>query len=312
MKRFLSVFLILLTFCISNLYSQDSEKKDLIEIIENSYSANEPTWLLMERGRQAFDIGEYGLASRVFREVLNRGDNPDAEIWLAYIFEQEGEYQLAEKQYLKALKNHVELYIIEDEIAVLYRLAEIYRKTDQYGKYEKILLRILDKDDNDGILQLQYSMLDAAKEQGIDKMFELYRYENTKFIKARIELGVFYYKTGRYTESEINLILPIISAATTGYNYIYNKTADYEYYNFDLHVSNMLDENIVSDFLRDNEFFKAVYYLASSLYADGHRDSAQKLWLIVYRYDDSASTWKARAERQLQKPFIEPIITHRT
>ncbi|HAK44885.1 MAG TPA: hypothetical protein DCO79_03040 [Spirochaeta sp.] len=314
MKKYLPLLIVIfIFFSVNPIYSQNDAEAELIEQIESSYQSDEPTWLLMERGKQAYDIGEYGLASRVFREVLNREKvYPDAEVWLAYIFEEEGEYLLAEKQYIRALENSSELYIIEDEITILYKLAEIYRKTDQWGLYENTLLSILDKDESGGVLKLQYSMLDALKDYGVDKMFELYRYENTKFGRARIELGIFYYQTGRYTESQINLILPIISEATTGFNYIFNRTADYDYYNFDLHIDNMLRYNTLSEFLTANVFFKAVYYLAASLYADGYSDTADSLWRIVYKYDESGSTWKIRSARQLRSPFIEPIISHRT
>ena len=307
------ILVLILIFSVETVFSQEDDNSALIEKIEASYSSDTPTWLLMERGKQAYRAGEYGLSSRVFLEVLNREKTyPDAEIWLAYIYEQEGEYLLAEKQYRKALENKTQMYILDDEVTVLYRLAEIYRRTDQYGMYERTLLDILGKDDSDDILQIQYSMMDSIKDTGIDKMFELYRYENTKFAKARAELGVFYYQTGRYTESEINLILPVVSAATTGFNYIYDKTADYDFYNFDLHTANMMQYKEVKDFLLENYFFRNLYYLGASLYADGYEKSAASLWNIVLKYDEDKSTWKSRSERQLRNPFIEPIIRPRS
>ena len=314
LKRLLYIFLLFNLLVITgSVFSQQEENAGLIEKIEEAYTSDAPTWFIMERGKQAFSLGEYGLASRVFREVLNRERTyPDAEVWLAYIYEQEGEYLLAEKQYLKALENKSELYVLEDEITVLYRLSEIYRKTDQYGLYEKTLLDIIAHDDSGDLLNLQYSMLDTLKDSGVDKMFELYRYENTKYARARAELGIFYYQTGRYTESQINLILPLVSAATTGYNYIYRKTADYDYFNFDLHVKNMLEYDELAEFLDESIFFRTAYYLAASLYADGHRDSAVTLWRLVVDNDENGSSWKIRSERQLRNPFIEPIINHRS
>lgn len=302
MKKICIVFnIIILVYLSSAVFSQD----------QAAFSGNEPTWLLMERGKQAYNLGEYGLASRIFREILDReGIYPDAHIWLAYIFEQEGEYTLAEKQYLYALNEKSNLYILEDEITVLYRLAEIYRKTNQYGQYEKTLLSIISADNQSDMLNLQYSMLDSLIDYSFDKMFELYRYEDTKYSKARRELGIFYYRTGRYTEANINLILPVISAATTGFNFIYDKTADYDYYNLDLHIQNMLRYGTLRDFLDENNFFQSCYYLGASLYAAGYNEPAYEIWRIVYKYD--ADTWKIRAGRQLEAPFIEPIITHRS
>lgn len=279
----------------------------------NFLCAEEPVWLLLERGRQSFEKGSYGEASRIFREVLERDpQNADAEVWLAQIFEKEGEYILAEKQYLNALEKRNNLYIIDNYTDIYYRLAEIYRLTDQYGNYEKTLLTIINEAVKGGDLNLQYSMNDTIKQEGFDKAFELYRYENTKYNKARTELGIFLYKTGRYTEAENNLILPVISILTTGYNYIYNRTAKYEYSDVESHLKVMLNYEDLSDFINKNMLFETMYYLAASFYADGYPESAIELWELVVRYDSDESPWKIRSERQLYSPFIEPIIKNRS
>ncbi|MBI9105529.1 MAG: tetratricopeptide repeat protein [Spirochaetales bacterium] len=295
-------------------FSESEYDLEKIELIEKSYKGSGPLWLLMERGKQAYELGEYGLSSRVFREVINRNAYyPDAHMWLGFIFEQEGEYLLAEKQYLKALEGRKQLYVIEDEFHILYKLADIYEKTDQYGKYEQILMSIIEKDDNyrDGF-KLQYAMVDVLKMRGTDKLFELYRYDENKYNRARTELGIFYYKTGRYTEAENNLIFPVMSAATTGFDYIYEKTADYSFTSIISHVDSMNKLPVLREYLQKNDFYKSLYYLGASLYADGFGDTARELWSLVYNYDEADSNWRIRAGRQLQQPFIEPIITPRT
>ncbi len=306
-----SLFLIFISAAFVS--AQDLREQEKIKKIEESYRLNIPVWLLYEYGRQAYELGEYGLASRVFREAIDRaGIAPEAEIWLARIFENEGEYNLAEKQYLKALEYKNDLYVIEEEIDLLYSLAEIYRKTDQYGKYEKTLISVIENDSEIRInMNLQYSMIDVLKKRGIDKMFELYRYEKTKYNSARTGLGIFYYRTGRYSEAEINLILPLVSVATTGFNYIYDKTANYEFTNILSHIKRMLEYPELSQFLETYEFFQTLYYLAASLYADGFYDSASEIWMIITECDKDDSTWTKRSERQLEDPFIEPVIRQR-
>ncbi len=313
LKKALLVFLIIF-IPFTAAFSQSSTDKALIELLEKSYQSDEPTWLLMERGKQAFEIGEFGLASRIFREVITRENNyPDAEIWLGYIFEQEGEYGLAEKQYLAALDRKSSLYIPDDEFTILYKLSDIYKKTNQYGKYESTLLEILNNDQSEaGNIEIQYAVLDVLKDKGIDKMFELYRFENDKYNRARTGIGIFYYQTGRYTEAQLNLLIPVISLAAAGFDFIYNKTAIYEYTDFESHISEMLRYPELADFLQKNDFFSSLYYLAASLYAGGNKNDAEKIWRIVSKFDAEGSTWKIRASRQLRSPFIEPIITHRS
>jgi tetratricopeptide (TPR) repeat protein len=301
----------LLVFCFYG-FADSEYDQEKIELIEESYKGNDPLWLLAERGKQAYALGEYGLASRVFREIINRETiSPDAHMWLGYIFEQEGEYLLAEKQYKNALENRNQLYILDDEFTIMYKLADIYEITDQYGQYEKILLEIIGQDaEYRNSFRLQYAMVDVLKERGVDKLFELYRYDENRFNKARTDLGIFYYKTGRFTEAENNLIFPVMSAVTTGFDYIYEKTANYDFNNIRLHIANMNNIPELEVYLEKNEFFMALYYLAAALYGDSNEDTARELWNLVWENADKENKWRIRAGRQLKKPFIEPIITH--
>ncbi len=230
-NKIILIITILFISLAMNIYAQDTKEQELLDYIEQAYITDKPSWLLLERGRQAFELGEYGLASRVFREVIEKDKiSPDAEFWLARIFEKQGEYILAEKQYNRALENSNDFYIPEQKFSVLYRLADIYRKTDQYGKYEKTLNEIIDSDeDRLEIFNLQYAMMDIIKKADINKLLELYRYDKDKSNRAFSELGIFYYKTGRYNEAEVNLVLPVVVTATVGFNYIYEKTANYKF-----------------------------------------------------------------------------------
>ena len=313
-KNQLFLLILLLIFLPFNLHSQSEHDLEKIKLIENSYQNDLPSWLLMERGIEAFQLGEFGLASRVFREIIARdGISPDAEVYLGFIFEQEGEYQLAEKQYVKALENKNQMYILEDETAVLYRLSDIYRRINRYSDYEKTLVKIIEQDaDSNKNYQLQYSMVNSIKQQGPDKLFELYRYKNNKYNKARTELGIFYYRTGRYSEAELNLIFPVMSAASTGFDYIYEKTAEYTYIDLINHVENMIEYPVLYEYLQENRFFESLYYIAAALYTDGFEQQSNYIWRIVSKHDSPESSWKKRADRQLTSPFIEPIITHRS
>ncbi len=311
-KTALIITIIIIAYS-SSVYAQDTKEQELLDYIEKAYTTDEPSWLLLERGRQAFELGEYGLASRVFREVIERDKiSPDAELWLARIFEKEGEYVLAEKQYNKALENSNDFYIPEQKFSALYSLAEIYRKTDQYGKYEKTLNEIIECDeDRVELFKLQYAMMELLKKADIDKLLELYRYDKDKSNRAFTELGIFYYKTGRYNEAEVNLVLPVVVTATVGFNYIYDKTANYEFTDFNDLIETMQSYPELTGYIEYNNLFMNLYYLSASLYADGYYEEADDLWNIIVKYDHKKSTWRNRARRQLRAPFIEPVIDSR-
>ena len=301
--------------CLSvQVFALTENEKKTVELIEGSYKSGDPIWLIMERGKQAYELGEFGLAARVFREAIDRQSvNPDAHMWLGYIFEKEGEWTLAEKEYQQALKDKNQLYILEDRFTIMYRLADIYRRTDQWGRYERILIEVLE---DDGTYQqafsTQYAMVKVLKEKGLDKLFELYRWENNRHVRARRELGVFYYRTGRYNEAENNLVLAVMSAVTVGFDYILEKTADYDYTELAVHVENMCRYPELVDYMRKNEFFQSLYYLGASLYADGFRSRAEELWTLVAESAAGNSKWRARSLSQLREPFIEPVIVPRS
>lgn len=296
------------------LFAETTSYKDYeISIIKNSTEEKIPLWLLMKRGEKAYRIGELGLAARIFREALNRQKvNPDADMQLARIFMQEGEYLLAEKQFLRALENKNQLYVLDDEFIINKELINLYKITDQYGKYEKTLIKVIENNETEkNIIKLQYRMIKMISEQGMDKFFRLYRYSNLKLNDCRTELGEFYYKTGRYTEAEINLVLPVLAIASRGYEFIYNRDIDYSYYSFSNHIENMLNYPELLNFAVNNRFFESVYYLAAAFYANGNEKTTKELWRIIVDYEKADSPWYKKAIRQLDKPFIEPIITHR-
>ena len=91
-NRLVYLFLfILLTLNCTSLYADTDYNSSKIRLIEDSYTEDLPSWLLLERGIEAMRLGEYGLASRVFREIIARDRiNPDAEMYLGILFEQEG------------------------------------------------------------------------------------------------------------------------------------------------------------------------------------------------------------------------------
>ncbi len=312
MKKIISVFSLL--FLAISIYAQRVPDQERVAFIEDTYMNNLPVWLMMERGRESFELGELGLASRIFREIIDRNSiSPDAEMWLGYIYEQEGEPLLAEKQYLKALENKNQLYILEDRFTLMYRLTEIYRVTSQYGKYEKILIDIIENDEGFNTnFRLFYAMTDVLNNRGVDKLFELYRYTDGKFNSARISLGIFYYQTGRYSEAELNLTVPFVSILSTGFEYLYEKRGDYEYTTVRDHISSMLADYILTEYMQENSFFRSAYYLAAALYAEGNLDVSNELWQIIKDYDSPESIWSIRSTRQLNSPFIEPLISPRT
>ncbi len=268
-------------------------------------------WLKMEVGKKAFREREFGTAATIFRKLIESETvYPEAEIWLAAVFEAEGEFGIAEMQYLKALDLKGSLYILEEEISIKYKLAEIYRITGQYGKYELLLLDILEGDDNySSSSNLTYlnAMLRTLRSSGLNKLVELYRPANKMTLNAHSAAGIFYYKTGRYSESVLHLMLSVLTPFTILNDELLGDDPDYRFISADSVLRNSLNDDRLSEYIDTSGLFKNLYYLAAALYAGNKMDEAREIWRIVYTRPDSG-IWNEKAMRQYYNPYIEPLI----
>ena len=297
MRRSFVVIICIICLFTSYLYGQEDNPSDL------------PAWLVLEKGKQAYNERDLGMAFRYFREALDISQPlPEAHMWMAVIYEEEGEYDLAEKHYLEALTEERELYILEDAFLIRYRLSEMYQLSREYGKYEATLKDLVASDElTIENIALRNAMVRNLRESGLDKLFELYRIEIPKYQRAYAELGIFYYKTGRYAESIHHLTLSILDAFSTCMSdvmernpgYTFEKTHDF------LHLC-MNNKRITGYLVRSN-FFMNLYYLGCALYAEGELNHARDIWLTVKEHAVHPE-WIHRAEEQIRKPFIEPIL----
>ncbi|MBI9100879.1 MAG: hypothetical protein JEY99_00575 [Spirochaetales bacterium] len=277
-----------------------------------------PDWLMIERGRQAIIDRELGDALRIFRSILGNAANegrmvPEAEMWLGYIFEQEGETELAVQQYNRALDHADILYVMEDKYTILYRLANLYEAIYQYGKYETLLKRIITEGSADevepeaSLIYLQEAMFNALMRDGIDKLFILYRKNEKKLQPAYSKLGLYHYKTGLYREAVRNYISSLITPVTNVVDYQRNLDFTYEYTTLSEFLFDSLSDPVLSDYLEEVGFVQDLYYLGASLFGTGNTGMSREIWMAIL-HSAPDSTWKERANRQLTDPFIEPLL----
>ncbi|MBN2050923.1 MAG: hypothetical protein JW760_10795 [Spirochaetales bacterium] len=269
-----------------------------------------PTWILLEKGKEYYEKKDFGSSLRMYRAVLERKEYiPEAFMGIASIYEEEGEYDLAEKNYLQALAEEKNLYIPEDSFLLRYRLAAIYEQTKQYGKYEDLLHRIIASDELTlEKIALRNAMVRNLKESGIDKLVELYRLEIPQYRSAYAALGQFYYRTGRYEESIEHFTLALLHSLSTCINGIAQKEPLYTVSTVEELLLRCKREERILGYLERINFFRDLYYAAGSLYAVGEYESADELWLLIQRHSSERSLVLKAAE-QLRSPFIEPIVT---
>ena len=158
MKKLLS-FIFLLLFLYLNTFSLE----------------NEPSWIVFEKAKLAYKNGDLGQALRLFTIVNEKeGNNPEANFWIAKIFKAEGEYDLAEKQFLKAYNNKKQLYVKSEAIEILYELKDLYFTKKNYKKYESTLIDII-KTETKSNENLDKNILKTFNKKGLDQLIILYR-----------------------------------------------------------------------------------------------------------------------------------------
>ena len=105
-----------------------------------------PGWVLYEKGLFLYEQGKLDQALEYFNLSAKSGSlTPEANYSIGRIYEEEGDYLLAEKQYDKALEDARFLYIPEQKWSIYYSLAGIYLNRDEYDRYEQMLLSVLMK-----------------------------------------------------------------------------------------------------------------------------------------------------------------------
>ncbi len=269
-----------------------------------------PAWLLIEQGKAAYEMRDFGLAFRLFREALDRTQPlPEAHMWLAVLYEEEGEYELAERHYLEALSDERDLYILEDAQLIRYRLSALYEISRQYGKYESMLREITDSDElTIEKIALRNAMIRNLKEAGIDKVLELYRLDIPMYRRAYADLGVFYYKTGRYGESVENLTLAVLDIFSSCIEDVMEHDPSFAYKGVRPFLQMCMEDEKIVGFLERSDFFEYFYYLGCALYAEGELLHAGEIWQLVTSYAPDGQ-WRRKASEQLRRPYIEPIIS---
>ncbi|WP_319561185.1 tetratricopeptide repeat protein [Marispirochaeta sp.] len=275
---------------------------------------DQPDWLILESGKIAFERGEYGEAMRIFRSVLEQDRvYPEAHYWIGRIFEEEGEYSLAEAQYKRALDFRRQLYVMGYEISIRERLARLYKERGNYAEFERALTGILDMDDAYSGREteaMKAAMVRVLTDQGLEKVVELYRLDRAEYFLAHAELGLFYYRTGRYMDAVRHLLSGGLTVISRTIQHMEVSRPFLEYTNLTDLFRNAMTGEESAVYLEQSRIDALLYYLGAALYASGEPGSFRQVMELV-RDAFPGSDWRSRAIAQLADPSIEPVITSR-
>lgn len=274
--------LLFLLFCALplKLHSQDS----------STFDTEHPSWIVLEKGKRAFREGELGLALYFFRETLNKQDlTAEAHTWIGRIHEAEGEYQLAEDAYRRAIAEKQFFYVWEERYEPMRLLASVLAKS---GDTEDALVAYQDLIDlavqEESELFQPSFLLDQFLEKGYDTFFELYRPRSSQTILARAEKGALLRSLGREREALENYLMAIAIPSSMVIELLLQENPGYRFLTAPAGYRNTLGMLIQGErnptttaFLVNADFYQSMYAFSRLLRDMGHEKPAREGFLML-------------------------------
>jgi tetratricopeptide (TPR) repeat protein len=156
-------------------------------------------------------------AQAALKAIGDFKDFPDAEYWIGETYRVEGEFSIALQQYQKAYDQRDLLQNAGFEVEILYKMADIHRRLQEYNEMEELLQDILTRDTlwfETSNSYTRTAMMRTLVNNGVNRFLTLYRYNNQPVEQAHRELGLYYLASGRSNRAEEHLLFSFLIQTT--------------------------------------------------------------------------------------------------
>ena len=255
-----------------------------------------------------------GSAKQALEALGRLKSYPEAEYWLGESYLADGELTLALRQYERAWEKRDFLETPGFDIDILYKITDVHRMRRDYQNMEKRANEIIQGSGSGNASRdtlwasngIRAAMARNLENEGIEHFLVLYRYDNPLTEKAHRLLGFFCYASNRYSLAAEHLTFAFLIQNSV----LIDEATRHEYdFNF-IPLENLMNyvrsKPKLAAYAEETEYFKTVYYLATSLYATGKTKPASQLWAFLAASKD-AGEWGARA-RRYPAPFVDRAI----
>lgn len=281
-----------------------------LSLFSQSSPTQTPHWFLLEQGRVALRKGNFAETMTLLKRLqAEQGEIPEAVFLTGQVYEAEGENRIAQKYYERALELSKQFYLREDKYQVLYRMAHLQVMEKRYREYENTLHEILrdhPESRSERFEKFRSSLLRMVTTDGFEVALQLYRLKNDFATQANRELGIFYCRTRRSDKAILHLTLSQIGILSILIEELKFIDPGYQYKNLKELLTLSLARPSLKGYLSESGAWEGFYYLAASLYLHGVADQAKILWDLTAQFAEGEI--KARSQRQLKKPQVEPLI----
>jgi tetratricopeptide (TPR) repeat protein len=278
-------------------------------------------WFLYERGKAQLEDPngpELGEALLSFQEAIDKrgGPFPEAEMAIGDVYRSEGAYALAKVQYEKAYALRTGMDTFEEKYTVLYRLADLHEIQELYADMESYLRQVLEDQpyfSGEQFQKFQDAFLSTYYDKGLNHLFKLYRMDGAAFaLPAHVQLGWFYYRTGR-PSAILHCLFALDIMITETMEELRRVNPGFVFTTVEAFWDAALKRENIKQYLVEGEFFMTLYYLAAATYAASHPGQAESVWLLLSSYPleelgPGAMAYVDLSRRQLESPWIDPYI----
>jgi tetratricopeptide (TPR) repeat protein len=268
-------------------------------------------WLLYEQGNTAASQKEYGKALQLYKTAIEgAGIFPEAEAAIGDVYMEEGEVELAQRQYEKAYNLRKSFYVVDDQYAILYKLANLFELQQLYNQMEDNLTRIVNDDRRFQETPEQRLRTQLEKnyiEKGLDRVLTLYNFEDSFAAAAHSKLGWFYYRTGRFTQAVSQLLYSVVYRVSQIERYRRDRDVDQDFTTLRELLTALDASPELKEYAVSTGLFKDLYYLAGSTYAVGYPRHSSILWKLLASLT-AGGQYKDLSALQLKTPFVEPLL----
>ncbi len=308
--------------------------------VSGLWAADEPSWILLERGKNAFEQRQLSESLDYTLKALDSDTEfPEAEYQLGRIYQAQGQPVLAEEQYRRALSMAVYLRVPAQAVNYRYSLASLLldRGPERRLEAESILLGLANDEgfSRPQTIALSHRYIQTLSEGGIDNLLFLYRDELDASLQAHRLLGEMAWEEGRYRSALLHSTLTVLSLLSTASRIYLEHFPDWRF-DIDMVIDPkqpdrdvrypeawdgaafLLQEVSVNlpdvySWLSAEGLWEELYLLGCALYAEGMSESARSLWRLLtvenslegtYSALPETGIWGRLAVRQMQEPFI--------
>ena len=247
-----------------------------------SLDADEPEWILYRKGINFYNKRDFSEAFKYFREAAVKRDFPEAEYYIGRIFENEGEFPLALKQYERAESYSSSLFTPSFNKTIIIQKAELYRKMGRHNEYQdEIKSLIKNTADEKKITPYLRVLPEKLLKNGLDELMFYYRLDGDEIIYPAGELGIYYFSLSQ-DNNAVSYLTPAVAASMSkAFIILREYDPQYTYTELEKFITDAEKNRNTGKYLENVHFYKYLFYLSLTLHNKGEEAEAYRILKII-------------------------------